>query len=515
LIKPVISVNIYQSNNIMKQLNNEHNIGTVYLVGAGPGDPGLLTRAGADALERADVVVFDRLANPALLKLAPQTAELIDVGKSPSLHKYTQNEINSILVKLALQGKTVCRLKGGDPFVFGRGGEEATALRDCNIPFVIIPGVSSAIAVPAYAGIPVTDRRYARSFAVVTGHDSANDKESEEKYETPNADTIIYLMGLTNLPLIIEQLIANGRNSATPVAVIQEGTTLHQRVVTGTLATIVEQVAAVGLHSPVVIVVGDVVRLHESIDWFGGQPLFGKRILITRTQHQADSLAMLLTEAGAEPVVFPLISMNLLPVPDNLVSRLQQADWIIFTSANGITSLVQDLQKIGCDLRAMGMAKIAAVGQGTAQSLKNFNLQVDFTPKQSDAASLALEFPDPERKIAIISPLKQNDSLQSILHERGAKIDVIPVYETVPAHHLGLPDLASIDIVTFTSPSTVYAFCNLAAGNIGKVVIACMGSSTAMAARDAGLNVDIQVSDNTMPAFVEALEQYYLRNLAI
>ena len=498
----------------MKQLKNEH-IGTVYLVGAGPGDPGLLTRAGADALERADVVVFDRLANPALLKLAPQTAELIDVGKSPSLHKYTQNEINSILVKLALQGKTVCRLKGGDPFVFGRGGEEATALRDCNIPFVIIPGVSSAIAVPAYAGIPVTDRRYARSFAVVTGHDSANDKESEEKYETPNADTIIYLMGLTNLPLIIEQLIANGRNSATPIAVIQEGTTLHQRVVTGTLATIVEQVATVGLHSPVVIVVGDVVRLHESIDWFGGQPLFGKRILVTRAQHQADSLAMLLTEAGAESVVFPLITIKLLPVPDNLVLRLQQADWIVFTSSNGITSLVQNLQKIGCDLRAMGMAKIAAVGQGTAQSLKNYNLQVDFTPTQADAASLALEFPDPERKIAIISPFKQNDSLQSILHERGAQVDVISVYETAPTHHLELPDLATIDIVTFTSPSTVHAFCNLATGNIGKVVIASMGSSTAMAARDAGLNVDIQVSDNTMPAFVEALEQYYLRNLAI
>jgi uroporphyrinogen III methyltransferase/synthase len=516
LINPDISVNIYQSNYIMKQLNNKHNIGTVYLIGAGPGDPGLLTRAGADALKRADVVVFDKLANPALLKLAPQTAELIDVGKSPSLHKYTQNEINSILVKLAIQGKTVCRLKGGDPFVFGRGSEEATALRDCNIPFVIIPGVSSAIAVPAYAGIPVTDRRYARSFAVVTGHDSANNKDSEVKYETPNADTIIYLMGLTNLPIIIEQLIANGRNSATPVAVIQEGTTLHQRVVTGTLATIVEQVAAVGLHSPVVIVVGDVVRLHESIDWFARQPLFGKRILVTRAQHQADSLAMLLTETGAEPVIFPLITMKLLPVPDNLVSRLQKADWIVFTSANGITSLVQNLQKIGCDLRAMGMAKIAAVGQGTAQSLTNFNLNVDFIPHDSDAASLANELPDLLQKhIVIISPLKQNNAFHSILQERGAKVDIIPVYETVPTHHLELPDLATIDIVTFTSPSTVHAFCNLATGNIGKIVIACMGLSTAIAAREAGLNVDIQVSDNTMPAFVEALEQYYLRNLAI
>ncbi|MEI6521186.1 MAG: uroporphyrinogen-III C-methyltransferase [bacterium] len=498
----------------MKQSKNEHIIGTVYLVGAGPGDPGLLTIAGAQALSRADTVVFDRLANPDLLKLAPQTAELIDVGKSPSLHKYTQNEINSTLVNLALLGKTVCRLKGGDPFVFGRGGEEATVLRENNIPFVVIPGVTSAIAVPAYAGIPVTDRRFARSFAVVTGHDSAND-DSVVKYETPNADTIVYLMGLANLPLIVEELIANGRNSATPIAVIQEGTTLRQRVVTGTLATIVEKIQSAGLHSPVAIVVGEVVSLNKSIDWFTRQPLFGKRILVTRAQHQADSLAMLLTVAGAEPVIFPLITMKLLPVPDNLVSRLQQADWIVFTSANGITSLIQHLQKISCDLRAMGMAKIAAVGQGTAQSLQNFNLHVDFIPQQSDAASLALELPNPQKQVAIISPLRQNDSIQSILHERGAQVDIIPVYETAPTHHIELPDLATIDIVTFTSPSTVHAFRSLAMGNIGKYTIACMGASTASAARESGLPVHIESPETTMPDFVEALKQYYVKDLTL
>ena len=382
-----------------KVVQNKHNVGTVYLIGAGPGDPGLLTRAGADALARADAVVFDRLANNILLKLAPTGAEFIDVGKSPLQHKYTQDDINRILVDLSRQGKTVCRLKGGDPFVFGRGGEEATVLRENNIPFIIIPGVTSAIAVPAYAGIPVTDRRFARSFAVVTGHDSATD-DSGIKYVTPNADTLVYLMGLANLPIIIDELISGGRDATTPVAIIQDGTTLRQRVVTGSLATITEQVKTAGLRSPVTIVIGEVVNLHKSLDWFKHQPLSAKRILVTRAQHQADSLAMLLAESGAEPVVFPLITMKLLPMPENLLSRLQQSDWLVFTAANGVNSLLQHLQKIGCDTRAMGTAKIAAIGQGTAQSLKNLHLHVNFIPQQSDAATLARELPDSQQKIA-------------------------------------------------------------------------------------------------------------------
>ncbi len=492
----------------MNLTEHEHNnCGIVYLVGAGPGDPGLLTRAGANALAIADAVVYDRLVNPVLLKLAPQNAEFIDVGKLPSLHKYTQNEINSILVNLAKQGKKVCRLKGGDPFVFGRGGEEAAVLKENDIPFVIIPGVSSAIAVPAYAGIPVTDRRYAKSFAVVTGH---NSESSQRVGEIPNADTVVYLMGMANLPHIIEQVIASGCTPSTPIAVIQEGTTPRQRVVTGTLATIVNMVENAGLHSPVIIIVGEVVRLRDSLAWYDQQPLFGMNILITRAIHQAESLADLLTAAGANPVVVPLIAIELLPTPDNLIPRLQQADWLFFTSSNGVDSLREHLNELKRDIRALGMAKIAAIGQKTAHSLQLLNLHVDFVPKHADAAAMAMEFPDPQQsRIAIISPFESDEKLAHLLHERGAQVDNIPVYHTVPAPRVELPAVATIDAVTFASPSAVRSFRALMPGDIGSLIIACLGSTTADAARDAGLPVHVVSTEMTMAALVDALKQYY------
>lgn len=486
-----------------------HTCGTVYLVGAGPGDTGLLTRAGADAIACADAIVFDRLANSALLQLAQPTAELIDVGKYPQQHKYTQEAISQILVDLAQQGKTVCRLKGGDPFVFGRGGEEATTLREHHIPFIVIPGVSSAIAVPAYAGIPVTDRRYAGSFAVITGHDSAAHQTIGTQHAF-TADTLVFLMGLSTLPHIVEQLIAGGRSVSTPIAVIQDGTTPRQRAVTGTLATIVTQVQDADLHSPVTIVVGEVVHLRESLAWFDQLPLFSKRILITRAQQQADSLASLLKAAGAEPVVVPLIAIEPLPTPDHFIPRLQQADWLVFTSSNGASALLRHLSDLGYDLRAMGTAQIAAIGSGTAQSLQHLNLRVDFQPKQADAAALAVELPvTQQQRIVIVSPLERHDTLVQLLHERGVQVDSIPVYRTVPVRQVALPDMATLDAIIFASPSAVCSFRALVPGDIGSVTVACLGIKTAIAARNAGLTVHVVSSEMSMNALVDALKQYY------
>lgn len=458
----------------------------------------------------ADAVVSDRLANSALLRLAPPGATFIDVGKHSTQHKYTQNEINRILIDLAQQGKTVCRLKGGDPFVFGRGGEEASALHENHIPFIIIPGVSSAIAVPAYAGIPVTDRRYASSFAVITGHGS----DESQVAPLPNADTLIYLMGLTNLPHIIQQLLTAGRLATTPVAVIMEGTTPRQRVVAGTLATIVAQVELAGLHSPVVIVIGEVIRLRESLAWYDRRPLFDRRILVTRAQHQADSLATLLAAAGAEPVIAPLIAIEMLPTPENLIARLHQADWLVFTSANGITCLIEHLQHLGYDLRALGTAKIATIGSATAHCLQRLNLHVTFIPEVADAASLAAEFPAPnQQRITIITPLEHNDALGQLLSERGAIVATIPVYRTVPADRIQLPELSTLDAITFASPSAVRSFRALVPGDIGNVTIACLGATTIAAASAAHLPVHVTATAMTNTSLVESLEQFFTKGI--
>ena len=293
--------------------------GTVYLVGAGPGDPGLLTLAGRDALTRADVVIYDRLAHPSLLQFAPLTAERIFVGKQSAKHFVKQEDTNDLMVQFARAGKIVVRLKGGDPFVFGRGGEEAEYLRERGIPFRIIPGITSAIAAPAYAGIPVTHRDAASSFAVITGHERADDRESGTRtageaeqrrrwdHIAQAADTLIFLMGVESLAENAQKLIENGRAPETPVALVQWGTWTKQRVVTGTLTSIADVAQAAGITAPAVTIVGEVVRYRESLRWFDTGPLFGKRILVTRAREQASALSDKLRMLGAEPIEFPTI----------------------------------------------------------------------------------------------------------------------------------------------------------------------------------------------------------------
>ena len=485
--------------------------GTVYLVGAGPGDPGLITRTGADALARADVVVYDRLASPALLDLARADATLVYVGKASSEHTLRQEEINSVLAEHALDGKTVCRLKGGDPFVFGRGGEEASYLAERGIPFVVVPGVTSAIAVPAYAGIPVTDRRCASSFAVITGHEDPSKPDSSLDWQgiANGVGTLVFLMGLANLPAIAEQLAAHGKPPTTPVAAVQEGTTSRQRVVTGTLADICGRVEAAGLQPPVITIVGEVVALRREIAWFDTGPLFGKRILVTRAREQASELSRMLAAAGAEPIEFPVIRITPLPPAEDLLSRLRQADWLVFTSANGLPGLLDQLQALGADIRGLGSAKLAAIGPATAASLTERGLRVDFVPTRFVAEAVAEEFPSPEGKRIVIARAEEaREALPDLLQARGALVDVIPVYRTEPEDGEP-PDLAGVDAITFTSSSTVRNFRTRFPGEIKGAVVACIGPVTAQTAREMGLRVDVEAEEYTISGLVSALERYF------
>jgi uroporphyrinogen III methyltransferase/synthase len=485
--------------------------GTVYLVGAGPGDPGLLTRAGAEALAEAHVVIYDRLASPELLNLADPAAERIYVGKASSQHTRTQDEINALLAEHALRGKRVCRLKGGDPFVFGRGGEEAAHLRAHGVPFVIVPGVTSAIAVPAYAGIPVTDRSCASSFAVITGHEDPTKPESSLDWAgiAHGADTLVFLMGLANLPTIAAQLIAHGRPATMPAAAIQQGTTRGQRVVVGTLADIATRVVDAGLKSPVITVVGEVVGLREQLAWFETRPLFGKRVLVTRAREQASDLTRLLAQAGAVPVESPVIRIEPLPPAEDLLARLAAADWLVFTSANGLPALLGQLEALGLDVRALGAARIAAIGPATAETMRQCGLRVDFVPERFVAESVAECFPDPAgQRVVIVRAQEAREVLPELLTTRGATVEIVPVYRTV-AEDGPHPDLADIDIITFTSASTVRNFREPYPGDIAGPVIACIGPITAEAARELGLRVDVMAEASTIPAFVAALERHF------
>ncbi len=485
--------------------------GTVYLVGAGPGDPGLISRAGADAIAQAEVIVHDRLANPALLALARPDVEYVYVGKASSAHTLTQDAINEVLAVQAHRGKRVCRLKGGDPFVFGRGGEEAVYLRERGIPFVIVPGITSAIAVPAYAGIPVTDRRCASSFAVITGHEDADKTESTMDWAgiAHGADTLVFLMGLSNLPEIARQLMANGRPATTPTASIQSGTTPNQRVVTGTLADIAERVQDAGLRSPVITVVGEVVNLRNELAWFDTRPLFGKRILVTRSRAQASALSELLAAAGAVPVEFPTIRTETLPPADDLLPRLLAADWIVVTSANGLPALLEQVEASGADIRALGSARLAAIGPATAETLTTHHLVVDYLAERFVAESLAEGFPDPAGlRIVIARAEEARDVLPEMLTARGAIVDVIPVYRTVPEAGEA-PDLATLDAITFTSSSTVKNFRAQVPGPVDGPVIASIGPVTSETARELGLTVDVEAEPYTVPDLVQALEAFF------
>jgi uroporphyrinogen III methyltransferase / synthase len=522
-------------------------VGTVYLIGAGPGDPGLITVRGLDLLRRADVVVYDRLAHPALLQHARADAERVYVGKASAHHAMRQGDINALLVERALRGKSVARLKGGDPVVFGRGGEEAEFCRAAGVPFEFVPGVTSAIAAPTYAGIPVTHRDAASSFAVVTGHERDDRGEAgsrppgaaEQRRNWANlahaADTLLFLMGVEALPEISARLQEHGRAGDTPVALVQWGTWPSQRVVTGTLADIVEKVRAAGLTPPAVCVVGDVVKLRPTLQWFDDpitRPLYGKRIVVTRAREQASALSDLLRSRGADPIEFPVIKIAPLPDYADLDAALRNLDryaWVVLTSVNAVPILRVRLDALALDGRAFHATRIAAIGPATADAIRqHLGLRADFVPTEAVAEAVIAQWPDTDltgQRVLLPRAREAREILPEQLSARGARVDVIPVYETQTdesAREVFHAQLANgeLDVLTFTASSTVHNFAQaLGAANadpqadlkslVGDTLVAAIGPVTADTLRHYGIEPQIVAVEHTIPGLVNAIELHF------
>jgi uroporphyrinogen III methyltransferase/synthase len=477
---------------------------TVYLVGAGPGDPGLLTRRGEELLRAADVVVYDRLAPAALLQLAPPDTLLIDVGKAPGDVTMTQDQINALLVEHGRGGREVVRLKGGDPFVFGRGGEEAEACIAAGVPFEIVPGITSAIAAAAYAGIPVTHRRVSTSFTVVTGHEDPTKDGTDTRWDVlaQSGGTLVVLMGAGRVEEIAKALIAGGRPESTPVAAVRFGTRADQETVRATLGT----VADAGVRSPSAIVVGDVAAL--DFGWFERRPLFGTSVVVTRAREQASELSARLVALGAAVVELPAIRCvpNDFTLPD-----LARFDWLVFTSANGIDAFFdRGLVPLGRDARALAGLSLAAIGPGTAAALARRGLRPDFVPERFVAESLLDAFPAGSGRVLLARAEVARDVLPEGLAAKGYDVEVLAVYRTepVPAD----PELLErvrrgVDAITFTSSSTVDNFCD-ALGPLPADVsprVISIGPVTSASARAHGLSVDAEADPHTIDGLVDAL----------
>jgi uroporphyrinogen III methyltransferase/synthase len=501
--------------------------GKVYVVGAGPGDPGLITVKGLECLKKADVVIYDRLVDDSLLEEASPGSEKIYVGKGRGCHAMEQKEINLLLISKAGEGKTVVRLKGGDPFVLGRGGEEAEVLAANDIPFEMVPGISSAYAVPAYAGIPVTHRRLASSFTVVTGHEDPEKNESSIDWSRISAggDTLVFLMGVGNLSHIVNKLIQNGRLPSTPVAIISQGTSPKQRTIIGTLEDIGANAQKEGFEPPAVIVVGEVVRLREQIRWFDNLPLFHKRVLVTRAEHQTKELSRLLLERGAMPVEMPVIKISP-PTTwkelDRAIMNLKRYDWVIFTSVNAVEILWKRLQAKKLDARQFGDTKIGAIGPATAGAIESKGLHPDYVPKAYTSQGFLAGMNKRDvagRRVLLPRADIAGRELTEGLAKLGAKVDQVTVYRTATAtksiaqaKQMLLND--EIDVITFTSASTVTGLLDRLGQKwkvIKKAKLACIGPVTAEALADKGLKADIVAREHTMPGLVAAVEHYFGR----
>ena len=506
--------------------------GTVYLVGAGPGDPKLLTIRGKECLERADVVLYDYLANEALLQHVAPGAERLYVGRRGRGQYRDQAEINRLLIDHAQAGKRVVRLKGGDPFVFGRGGEEAEAVAGAGLEFEIVPGVTAAVAAPAYAGIPVTHRTMASTVTFVTGHeDPTKDRSGIEWPRLATAHgTLVFLMGMTNLPKIVQCLRTEGKDGTTPVAVIRWGTRVSQQTVVGTLADIVEKAAEAHMEPPTVIVVGEVVRLRTQLNWFERRPLFGTRILVTRPKPQAAELSDLIAAQGGEAVECPTI--EIVPPEDwtplaHALSRLATYQWLIFTSVNGIAPFMTRLLEAQRDVRALSGLTICCIGPRTAEALATYGLRADVIPEQFQAEGILETLAGRQMRgarVLIPRALVAREVLPDQLRAQGAEVDVVPVYRTIrPAVATDrlMEQLRTgvIDVISFTSSSTVRNFVELFPTKeallqlVGATTVACIGPITASTARDAGLTVQVMAGQNTIPALADAIVQHVNRQI--
>jgi len=498
--------------------------GMVYLVGAGPGDAGLLTLRGAELLGRADVVVYDALVNQELLRLAPKSAEIIYGGKRAKEHAIPQEELNRLLIEKARAGKIVVRLKGGDPYVFGRGGEEAEELADAGIPFEVVPGVSSFVAVPNYAGVPLTHRGFCSRLTLITGHEDPAKEASSIDWpqvaKTPG--TKVIMMGTDRLGQIAQTLMGHGMDPATPVAMVRWGTTGHQHSIAGTLATIAGVAAKEKIGPPTVAVIGDVVNLRSKLNWFERRPLFGQRVVVTRSRDQASELSSPLREQGAEVLEIPTIRIEDTTRREQLVDALLELnsyDWLVFTSPNGVTAFFQYFFRQFHDMRDIGGARIAAVGPATANKLKELHLQVDLMPEEALAVNIAEAFAEFETienlKICLLRAEVANRDLPEALEALGAIVDDIACYRTVPeTEDVGgaaqkLLETGA-DWLTFTSSSTVehfHARFNLPAllKKYPQIKIASIGPETSKALAALGLKAALEARQHTIAGLVQVL----------
>ena len=497
----------------------------IYLIGSGPGDPGLFTVKGVECMREADAVVYDRLAPEALLDHAPPNAERIYVGKKPGEPTMAQEDINALLVELGRAGKTVVRLKGGDPYVFGRGGEEALDLVKAGLPFEVVPGVTSGIAAPAYAGIPVTHRGISTSVAFVTGHEDPTKGEPDVNWKrlANGAETLVLYMGVGRLAEISSGLIAAGRDPRPPVACVRWGTRSEQETVVGDLRDIADKVAEAKLKPPAITVVGDVVSLRdEGLDWFERRPLFGRRVVVTRARAQAGELSLELERLGAEVFEFPTIEIR--PPEDfgsldGAIRDLDSFDWIVFTSVNGVEAFVERLKHHALDLRAVPRrTKVAAIGPATARRVEEAGLQVDVTPEEYRAEALLSALAEASlvgKKILIPRAKVAREILPEKLRESGAEVTVPPAYESAPSDEgrkrlRGLLESGEVDCVTFTASSTVENFVRAFGGEetgrlLSRVRVACIGPITAETARKYGLEIDAEAEEYTIPGLVDAV----------
>ncbi len=491
--------------------------GTVYLVGAGPGDPGLITVRGLAALRAAEVVVYDRLGvSPALLDFAAGSVELIFAGKSARRHAMTQAQINRLLVSKARAGKTVVRLKGGDPFVFGRGGEEAEALAVARIPFEVVPGVTSATAGPAAAGIPVTHRDMAASVAIATAHEAPGKAGSRLDWEAlGRADTVVLLMGVERLSDVAKALMKAGKRASTPAAVVESATLPTQRTVTAPLSKIAAAARRAGVQPPAVTVVGDVVRLRDVLGGWDTRPLSGARALVTRTREQAGELSGVLRELGAEAIEAPAIKVEApraWTLVDRAAGRLHDAvyDWVVFTSANGVRFFFARLRAARLDARAFGRTRVAAVGAGTAEALRRRGIEPDLVPKTFTTEAIGKAFPRGKGRVLLARADKTEPGLEDAIGAKGWTPERVSVYRLRAVARLD-PSVrraviaGEVDLLTFASGGTVRAFMRLLRGKPHRRVrVAVIGPVTAGAAKEAGLRVDAVAREHTIPGLASA-----------
>lgn len=499
------------------------NKGIVYLIGAGPGDPELLTLKGKKILEIAEVIVYDRLVSDAVLTFANPEAEFIYVGKVSGKHALAQDEINALLVKKAGENKIVARLKGGDPYLFGRGGEEAAFIKDHGHKFEVVPGITSALAVPAYAGIPVTHRDATSSFAVITGHEKPGKNESSIKWKeiAKGIGTLVFLMGVENLEFICEQLVKNGRSTDTPVALIRWGTLPEQEVLTGKLDNIVEKVNRLQFKPPAVIVVGEVVNLREKLNWVENRPLWGKKILVTRARAQASQLVEKIRHLGGQPIEYPTIKIvreEMLQPLYNAFNNINHYNWIIFTSVNSVEIFFDEMLKCGMDIRDLKGIKICAIGPATENMITSRGLRVNVVPDEYRAEGILKQLSqeiEPGQWILLPRARDSRQILPETIRRWGASVNEVYLYRAVTARQPSITTEeliinGQVDYITFTSSSTVSNFVKmLGKENVARfdkqVRVACIGPVTADTARENGFTVDIIPGEYTINALLDAI----------